>query len=144
VKQESSGLRREPTVEVALRSLQQSIASLTEYATVSYCGLFETYIQCWALNFLLAELENGKGWTVEERALAQKFSPLVSTHLPSFYDVCALPIEQTLRTVPHVFVNPRTGRIRRRASHWKPECIPDGLILARLEEPACAQFRDCE
>ncbi|MBI4798340.1 MAG: hypothetical protein HY794_06325 [Desulfarculus sp.] len=96
----------------AVDSLHSSIPSITEYAIVSYCGLFETYIQCWALNFLLAKLESGDAWTSTERKLAHAFSPLASPRLPSFIDICKyIPIiKETFNILPHVFVNPKTSK----------------------------------
>jgi hypothetical protein len=106
------GHRPEPTVQHALISLNSTLPSVTEYAIVSYCGLFETYIQCWALNYLLAKLECADRWTPQESRLASRFSPLSSTPLPSFYQICdGIPIiKEELRQVPHVLADPTTGK----------------------------------
>ncbi len=41
----------------------------------SYVSVFDDYIVCWALNYLLARLENKEGWTASERWLAHELSP---------------------------------------------------------------------
>jgi hypothetical protein len=108
------GARPQPTVKNASESLLDSIPSITEYAIVSYCGVFETYVQCWALNFLLARLESGAAWTRTESRLARSFSPLYGKEIPSLPKVCeGIPIvKETFEKLPHVFVDPTCGKTR--------------------------------
>jgi hypothetical protein len=111
-------IKPNPTIGQFKHSLDTSISSVTEYAVISYFGLFETYIRCWALNFLLAKLENedksiDTSWTTAERKLANSFSPIKKGDVPNFVHICqAIPaIKDNLEKLPHVFVDPKTGNL---------------------------------
>jgi len=110
--------RPHPRIGDFQRSLESSRSSITEYAIVSYFGVFETYMRCWALNFLLAKLENedkgiGDPWTPAERNLANSFSPLKKGPIPNFVGIYkAIPVvESNLRQLPHIFFDPKNGKL---------------------------------
>ncbi len=105
------GSRRLLTVEDVQKTTRLSIAAITEHAIVKYGALFETFAQCWALNYLLARLESGEGLTQKERSLIHEFSPVQSTRVPGWPAIFkAIPrIRTELNQVPHLKTDPRTG-----------------------------------
>ncbi len=102
----------EPLVIDLLTSISSLIGAATEHAIVSYGALFETFSQCWALNYLLAILENGEEWQESQKRLAIRFSPLEGRHVPGWPEICrAFPfIEEELCKVPHIFTHPQSGK----------------------------------
>ena len=109
---DARGRRPQPTIKDACDSLRSCIPAFTEYAIVSYCGIFETYVQCWALNYLLAKLESGAGWIEKEENIARAFYPFTKGNVPGFRQICkAFPIiEETLKKVPRVSKDPNTRK----------------------------------
>ena len=73
---DSEGELRTPTVSDLSKDLKEALYDVRESAIVKFASLFESFAQCWALNFLLSKLENGTGWTPDERKLAENFSPV--------------------------------------------------------------------
>lgn len=66
-------------VETFVDHLGDAIYHIRRDAIVAQAGTFETYTQCWALNVLLAKLENGERLTPAHCHLLQSFSPLSKT-----------------------------------------------------------------
>lgn len=56
----------------AVRPMQRT---LRHALLAAYVSVFDHYVVCWALNYLLARLENKEGWTTSERWLAHELSP---------------------------------------------------------------------
>lgn len=100
-----------PLVKDLLPVLGDTEAAITEHAITSYCGLFEQYVQCWALNYLLALLESGVSLDGGAKRLAHAFHPLRRRALPGLPEIiAALPIVRTeLLKAPHVFTHYGTG-----------------------------------
>lgn len=91
------------------RLLDKVFFAITEHSLVKYSALFETYIQCWALNYLLAKLESAQEWTIAERSLAERFWPTAKDHqLPTLPHVLdSIPQVQTwLAALPHITTDP--------------------------------------
>jgi len=87
------------------RLLNKIFFAVTEHSLVKYSALFETYIQCWALNYLLAKLEAGEDWTGAERSLAERFWPRSKDHqLPTLpHMLNSIPsLQDWLAALPHV------------------------------------------
>ena len=111
------GSRTPPTVADVQNISRISIRALTEYSIIKYGALFESFAQCWALNFLLARLESGISLTRKERELGQKFAPVNKRHhvqrhhVPGWPEICQnLPqIREVLIKEPHIKTDPRTG-----------------------------------
>jgi hypothetical protein len=104
--------RYKPSVDDLRKIFKNNcIPAVTEYAIVSHCGLFESFMQCWALNFLLAKLEMAIEWTPAEAKLASWFWPY-SSYIPGFPEIYkAIPIVRTtLMSLPHLWENPATGQ----------------------------------
>jgi hypothetical protein len=94
-----------PTLGQVLQDLNLLLPAINEHALVSYSSLFEVYVQCWALNYLLSKLENGKSWTREERYLAMSFCPILNNgHIPTVLNIGnAIPfIMDGLTQLPHI------------------------------------------
>lgn len=56
--------------------LQQVVGTVRASTLAGHVGLFEAFLQCWVLNYLLSRLEKLELWTNEERMLATKLSPV--------------------------------------------------------------------
>jgi hypothetical protein len=105
------GTRLPITAKQVHTSVKHAVAAITEHAIVKSSSLFESFAQCWALNYVLARLEASQRLTAEELALIREFSPLTSRQLPGWPRIVhAIPLLVTeLRTISHVRVDPRTG-----------------------------------
>ncbi len=105
------GSRRPLTVEDVQKTTRLAIAAITEHTIVKCGALFESFAQCWALNYLLARLESGEALTQKERSLIHEFSPVQSTRVPGWPAIFkAIPgICTELSRVPHLKTDPRTG-----------------------------------
>lgn len=105
------GSRPSLTVESVIDSTRLSIAAITEHAIVKNVALFETFAQCWALNYLLARLESGDLLSKRERRLASAFSPVNNRRVPGCPEIfAAIPcIQEALAKVPHLKTHPHTG-----------------------------------
>lgn len=85
-----------------------------ENALLKHISVFETFVQCWALNYLLAKLEreSGSRWTSLERKLALACWPIPKeSSTPSIPKIaqCLPEVEATLKATPHVFTDRETG-----------------------------------
>ena len=94
-------------------SVDLAVTAITEHAIIKSSSLFESYAQCWALNYILARLETPAQLTAGELTLAREFSPLTSKHLPGWPKIVrSIPLLETeLKSISHVKVDPRTGAI---------------------------------
>jgi hypothetical protein len=96
--------RPSPKAAEIVGHLEEAFDGLKEQALVAFASTFETFPQTWALNTLLAKLEQGVGWGRTERRLAESFSVEHNTgeDLPSLPRILqAMPeIEEGLRNVP--------------------------------------------
>ena len=82
----------------------------TEHAVIGLATVFETFIQCWALNFLLTRLESGMAtWSrTSEAQLARKFARVhIGRSVPSFPAIrdAIESIAQRLAELPHIEVD---------------------------------------
>ncbi|HYR28961.1 MAG TPA: hypothetical protein VEU30_10885 [Thermoanaerobaculia bacterium] len=94
---------RRPTMNDLAADTLAAFWLATEQAVISLTTLFETHVQCWTLNYLLALLESG-GWSTAEAKLARRFSRvLFGTFTPNFPAILKdLPIlAHILSEVPH-------------------------------------------
>lgn len=94
------------------RVLATSEAAMVEYTLLKYASLFETYLQCWTLNYLLAKLETDIEWSPAERRLALRFAPIHQERtLPTVPQIIqAVPeIHTWLSRLPHIRNHPHTG-----------------------------------
>lgn len=64
-----------PTAGDVALDLKQSLYPLRRDTIVRYSAVFETFAQCWSLNYLLALIEGGREWSQAQRRLAEDFSP---------------------------------------------------------------------
>jgi hypothetical protein len=89
--------------------------AVTEWSIVGYAGLFEVFVRCWLLNYLLAKVEGqGEGaLSPSEHRLALQLSPLrtkgVAPTLPMIWSGVPL-VRDMLQQIPHVRTDPRTGQ----------------------------------
>lgn len=105
------GTRSPITAKHLRKSVKLAIPAITEHAIVKSSSLFESFAQCWALNYLLARLEASQRPTKRELTLIREFSPLTSGHVPGWPRIVhAIPLlKHELSRISHVKVDPRTG-----------------------------------
>ena len=92
-----------PTVRDVASHLDESLYDLRRHTVIAYSAAFETFTQCWALNYLLSVLENGHAWNHRERSLAQAMSPEHGADaLPTLHRIldCWSFLKDGLGTVP--------------------------------------------
>lgn len=95
---------KSPTGEEIARETSRAFRSAVEYVLIRYVAMFETHINCWALNVLLARLERRQMWSSAETKLAERMSTLGSGKLPQFREVIdACPILQGCLSKVSVF-----------------------------------------
>jgi hypothetical protein len=82
-----------PSVENVLNDLEGVRLLAREGTIVRIISVFESYLHCWALNFLLARLESEVEWTRQERRVASHMSPVHRPPVP-------LGVVATLRAFP--------------------------------------------
>lgn len=103
----------QPTIQDVERDLALTLFSIRESTVVSYSALFESFVQCWALNMLLAALEANAALPAKQVNLAERFSPVgkeyvVTPGVPTILD--AFPdVKTSLATLPHISTDPKTG-----------------------------------
>lgn len=105
------GQRPVPTVADLNDDLKSSLYGIREMAVVRTSALFESFAQCWALNYLLATLERGASLTASEDRLRKKFGG--GRNPPTWYElVKAIPrIADELKSLPHVKTGPEGREI---------------------------------
>lgn len=104
----------QPIAENIDADLALGVYPIREWAVVKVASLFETFVQCWALNMLLAVLEKGDAtWSEKQTRLASDLSPI---HTPDAFPpgvpriLGAFPQEQEgLSLLPHIKTDPATG-----------------------------------
>lgn len=102
----------QPTIADLEQDLATSLYSIREHAIVRYSALFESFVQCWALNMLLAIQEQGDEPTNLQLALVRDFSPVgkeyvVTPGVPRILK--AFPeIREALSRLPHISTDPKT------------------------------------
>jgi len=108
------GNRNPPIISDVQRISYLSVHAVTEYALIKYGALFESYAQCWALNYLLSRLENGFLLTKKESDLVQMFSPRNKRNnfIPGWRHIYkSIPIiYDLLSDEPHIKTNPFTKK----------------------------------
>jgi len=90
------------------------VVAVRQATLLLHVSLFESYLQCWTLNYLLAKLENATLWTNEDRFLATKLSPVHSSGSgPGLSTVlrCIPELRSGLRGIPPYFRAPSTGQL---------------------------------
>lgn len=102
----------QPTIAELERDLATSLYAIREYAVVRYSALFESYVQCWALNMLLAQQERGQNLSDDQVKLSIDFSPVgkqyvVTPGVPAI--LRAFPeARDALEKLPHISTDPKT------------------------------------
>lgn len=100
-----------PKVKDVAADLAKSLYDVRRQTIVSYTAMFETFAQCWVLNYLLLKLELSKTgtWSSKaERKLAEAFSPEHGTdELPGLPRIlnCFPFLEEGLSKVPAFLTN---------------------------------------
>ena len=155
----SQGLMR-PSAADATTDLRQALYHTREWVISAYVGAFELFVQCWALNYLLARLESptSGGWTREERMLAIAMSPVhrKALHRPTWPQIVrALPhVRDRLSAIPHVYTDIRTGEVIEVPAHDQLNCyrtmefwrefrncsVHDGGIASNRFVERCGEF----
>jgi hypothetical protein len=106
--QEHREANRSP--ELFLNAVAEADGFVQQAAIVTYAAMFETYILCWTLNYLLAHLESGASLDRAGVSLADTFSRR-PRHLNAPDALQAFPlIWQSLASLPHVFLDRMTGQ----------------------------------
>jgi len=103
-----------PSLADIARDMRSALHRVRETSIIAYAGLFELFVQCWALNVLLARLETGarRALTNAEEEMAMLLSPLHNKgRLPTWPDIVrAFPeVQAGLGALPHVFTDLKTG-----------------------------------
>lgn len=104
---------RPPTLEQVRNDLGTAFWRLTAWAIISYSAMFETYVQCWFLNYALSKLEGGTLLTPGEASTTRRLSPLGERIiLPSFSRIVrtVAPLNSGLRSLAHIRTDPGTGK----------------------------------
>lgn len=77
-----------PTAKDVVLDLERSLYPLRRQTVVRYASAFETFTQCWALNYLLSVIERGDQWSRPQKRLAEGFSPVHSgDNLPGLHPI---------------------------------------------------------
>jgi len=94
------------------KDLATSIYAVRENSIARYSSKFETFIQSWALNMLLAHAESGKDMPDELKKLTYDFSPFrqrfIIPTVPIIFDSFKT-INSELEKLPHISTDPKTG-----------------------------------
>ncbi len=98
----------QPSIADLEHDLGPVLYSVRELAVVRVASAFETFVQCWALNMLLASLERRGEWTSAELDLARQLSPVHSHKRPApgvpGILRCYSSVATALEKLPHVAV----------------------------------------
>jgi hypothetical protein len=96
-----------PSIPDFVSDLSLALYDIRRQTILWHASLFETFAQCWALNYLLSVLEdgneNGREWSRAERGLAEAFSPEHGAdELPSLPRIlrCCPFLEAGLAAIP--------------------------------------------
>src|ERR1700683_4971394 len=106
--EETRDANRSP--ELFLNAVAEADGFIQQAAIVACAAMFETYVLCWSLNYLLALLESGSCLDKGQERLARTFSDSPE-RLNAPGALQAFPsISADLASVPHVFTDWTTGR----------------------------------
>jgi hypothetical protein len=108
---DASLTRRKATRDGLAADLRDALQDVYQLMLVKVASLFETFIQCWALNYLLTRLERNEIWSRREQTLADQLCPVLSGRLPNWNQIVSgIPmIETELRALPHIFYKKNTS-----------------------------------
>lgn len=102
----------QPAIKDVERDLAVSLYAIREYAVVRHSSLFESFVQSWALNMLLALQEREVALSSDQNLLADQFSPVLKEFVltPGVPKILAAfpEIRATLEALPHISSDPRT------------------------------------
>lgn len=101
----------QPSIPDLERSLAPVVYAVREWALIRWVGAFEIFVQCWALNMLLAELESGRELSRSKWSLARQLSPVHTRRPPPGVPEilkCFPSVRRGLDALPHIFSNPVT------------------------------------
>ena len=103
----------QPSIEDVARDLALGHYPIRELSVVKIASVFETFVQCWALNMLLASLEAGVQLSPKHEELAKDFSPIHTPNklapvVPGIFNTFA-DISSKLEHLPHIKTHPTTG-----------------------------------
>ena len=107
----TTGDFRSPSVSDIILDAEGIVSAVRSSTLTTEVALFESYLQCWSLNYLLDKLEKTETWTNEERYIASKLSPLHSAEpepSAAFILRCLPTLQAFLRSVP-AFFHDKTG-----------------------------------
>jgi len=108
----ATGAFRTPSAGDVIADTDEIVNSVRRSTLVGHVSLFETYLQTWTLNYLLAKLETRLPWSNEDRYLACRLSPVHSGETePSaaFILRCLPALQAFLRGIVPYFKDPFTG-----------------------------------
>lgn len=105
------GSLRSPTAEELKSDLDAICISVRQATLIRLYSAFESFLNCWALNYLLARLESGASLSRKQADIASALSPVhgrgQALHIPALLK--GLPeIAEFLSTVPTTFKHPVT------------------------------------
>ena len=97
------------TPELFLNAVAEADGFVQQAAIVTYAAMFDTYVLCWALNFLLALVETGAPLGTPALSLIETFANK-PRHLNAPDAIRAFPtVWEGLATLPHVFTDRASG-----------------------------------
>jgi hypothetical protein len=102
---QADGKHPQPTVDQLATDAMRSVYDVREMTIVRLSSLFESFAQCWAINYLIGKLEADLELNAGEQRLVRMFNPILSGgHLPGWPKITAsLPaLERGLSRIPHV------------------------------------------
>lgn len=100
----------QPSLATIASDLAPALYAVRESTLVRWSSIFETFVQCWALNMLLAVLENGQTMSRHQLRIARWLSPVHTPRTPppsvprildAFPDVAKI-----LDQLPHITTDP--------------------------------------
>ena len=91
-----------PTFDEVSSDLSMSIYYVRAYAVTRYSAVFESFVQCWALNMLLTALEKDQPLSLKQIVLASKFSPLEADNIKPKGYVRAPTVLEIFKAFPYV------------------------------------------
>ncbi|HLP50590.1 MAG TPA: hypothetical protein VK154_06870 [Chitinophagales bacterium] len=105
----------DPTIEVTISTLSDFESKFTESSIVSYFSLFEMYMHCWTLNYILAKIESNNTanssfeWTSKIDTLNEKYKPTSFTSPSVSQILTAFPeVVRALQNISYASIDPIT------------------------------------
>ena len=102
-----------PSIPEVERDLATMLFAIREATVVRYSALYESYVQSWALNMLLAAQERGRHLSAAQAVLAEHFSPVGKQYVVTPTEpkiMKAFPeVATDLKALPHISTDPRSG-----------------------------------